>query len=168
LYTSPCIQRSIIFDSSAPESNNSKKARWVGGHPARFHRLLTPRGRDLLPALTALADWGAVDLAGPRPTDALRAHWFALPLMARLAEVAAPVEGTVNIVLDEGAFHIQIGAAEPAYGHGLAEHPYAELTFDAVACAAVARGEATLPELIKTSQTRVDGDGPLARALRRQ
>src|SRR5580693_6471665 len=103
-----------------------------------------------------------------RPTDALRAHWFALPLMARLAEVAAPVEGTVNIVLDEGAFHIQIGAAEPAYGHGLAEHPDAELTFDAVACAAVARGEATLPELIKTSQIHVDGDGPLARALRRQ
>ena len=129
---------------------------------------LTPRGRDLLPALTALADWGAADLAGPRPTDALRAHWFALPLMARLAELAAPVEGTVNVVLDEGAFHILISATGPAYGHGLAEHPDADLTFDAVACAAVARGEATLPELIKTSQIRVDGDSPLAHALRHQ
>ena len=129
---------------------------------------LTPRGRDLLPALTALADWGAADLAGPRPTDALRAHWFALPLMARLAEVAAPVEGTVNIVLDEGAFHIQIGAAGPAYGHGLAERPDAQLAFDGDAGAAVARGETTLPELIKTGQVRVDGDGPLAQALRNQ
>ena len=73
MYTSPCIQRSIIFDSSAPESDNSKKARWVGGHPARFHRLLTPRGRDLLPALTALADWGAADLAQRgRPTRCAR------------------------------------------------------------------------------------------------
>jgi DNA-binding HxlR family transcriptional regulator len=129
---------------------------------------LTPRGRDLLPALTALANWGAADLAGPRPTDALRAHWFALPLMARLAELAAPVEGIVNIVLDEGAFHILISVAGPAYGHGPAEHPDAELTFDAVACAAVARGEARLPELIKTSQIRVDGDSPLAQALRDQ
>jgi DNA-binding HxlR family transcriptional regulator len=129
---------------------------------------LTARGRDLLPALTALADWGAADLAGPRPTDALRAHWFALPLMGRLAEMATPVEGTVNIVLDEGDFHIVISAAGAAYAHDLAEHPDAELTFDAVACAAVARGEATLPELIKTSQIRVDGDGPLARALRSQ
>jgi DNA-binding HxlR family transcriptional regulator len=127
---------------------------------------LTPRGRDLLPALTALADWGAADLAGPRPTDALRAHWFALPLMARLAEMAAPVEGTVNVVLDEGAFHVVISAVGPAYGHDLADHPDAELTFDPVACAAVARGEATLPELIKTSQIRVDGDSPLAQALR--
>jgi len=129
---------------------------------------LTPRGRGLLPALTALADWGAADLGGPRPTDALRAHWFALPLMARLAAMATPVEGAVNIVLDEGAFHVLISAAGPAYGHGLAERPDAQLTFDGVACAAVARGEATLPEMIKTSQIRVDGDSPLARALRNQ
>ncbi len=88
--------------------------------------------------------------------------------MARLAEMATSVEGTVNIVLDEGAFHVVISAAEPAYGHDLAEHPDAELTFSAVACAAVSRGEATLPELIKTSQIRVDGDSPLAQALRNQ
>ena len=88
--------------------------------------------------------------------------------MGRLAEMATPVEGTVNIVLDEGDFHIVISATGAAYGHGLAEHPDAELTFDAVACAAVSRGEATLPELIKTSQIRVDGDSPLAQALRSQ
>jgi DNA-binding HxlR family transcriptional regulator len=54
---------------------------------------LTPRGRDLLPALMVLADWGAADLAQRRPTDALRAHWFAIPLMRRLAELAAPCAG---------------------------------------------------------------------------
>ena len=129
---------------------------------------LTPRGHGLLPALEALAEWGAADLAGRRPTDALRAHWFAIPLMARLAEMAAPVEGTVNIALDEGAFHILVSAAGPAYGHGLAERPDAELAFVGAACAALARGEATLPELIKNSQARVDGDGFLAQALRNQ
>jgi DNA-binding HxlR family transcriptional regulator len=129
---------------------------------------LTPRGHGLLPALAALADWGAADLAGPRPTDARRAHWFAIPLMARLGEMATPVEGTVNIVLDEGAFHILISAAGPAYGHGPAEHPDAQLAFDGDACAALARAEATLPEMIKKSRVRVDGDSPLAQALRNQ
>lgn len=40
---------------------------------------LTDRGRDLLPVLTALAEWGAPALGEPRPTDAVRAHWFAVP-----------------------------------------------------------------------------------------
>jgi DNA-binding HxlR family transcriptional regulator len=129
---------------------------------------LTPRGRDLLPALTALADWGAADLAGPRPTDALRAHWFALPLMRRLAELATPCAGVVNIQLDDGAFHILLTDTGPSYGHGPAEHSDAELTFNSRACLALSRDDATLPELIKTGQVRVDGDTSLAQVLRSQ
>ena len=129
---------------------------------------LTPRGRDLLPALTALADWGAAELAGPRPTDALRAHWFALPLMRRLAELATPGTGVVNVLLDDGAFHILLNDTGPSYGHGPAEHCDAELTLDSRACLAVARDDATLPELIKTGQVRVDGGGSLAQVLRGQ
>jgi len=129
---------------------------------------LTPRGRDLLPALTALADWGAAELVSPRPTDALRAHWSALPLMRRLTELAAPSEGTVNVRLDEGAFHILLSDDGPSYGHGPAGHPDAELTLDSHTCLAVVRGEASLPEVIKTGQARVDGDSSLARALRSQ
>jgi hypothetical protein len=109
---------------------------------------------------------GAADLAELRPTDALRAHWFAIPLMSRLAEMTSPSEGVVNIRLDEGALHILIGAAGPAYGHGLAERPDAQLGFDGDACAVATRGEATLPELIKKGQIRVDSR--LAQALRDQ
>jgi DNA-binding HxlR family transcriptional regulator len=127
---------------------------------------LTPRGRGLLPALRALADWGTADLTGPRPTDALRAHWFAVPLMDQLTEMAIQGEGAVNIRLDDGTFHILISAAGPGYGHGPAEHPDAQLTLDTSTCAAMARGEATLPELIKSDQVRIDGDTPLAHALR--
>src|ERR1022692_3925727 len=59
------------------------------GHPPPAAAVyeLTPRGRNLLPALMVLADWGAADLAQRRPTDALRAHWFAIPLMRRIAEL---------------------------------------------------------------------------------
>jgi DNA-binding HxlR family transcriptional regulator len=136
---------------------------------------LTPRGRALLPALTALAGWGAADLSGPRPTDARRAHWFAIPLLDLLAgQFADPASsgeatgtGTVNIVLDDGTFHIVIGTAGNGYGHGPAEHPDAQLTFEGDAPVVLARGEATLPEMIEKNQIRVDGDGPLAQTLRK-
>ncbi len=127
---------------------------------------LTPRGRDLLPALTLLADWGAADLGERRPTDALRAHWFAIPLLRQVAELAAPREGTIDIQLDEGTFHIMVDGAGPSYAHGPAEHPDARLILDGDACLAVSQGRASLPELIKKGRIAVDGGGPLAHALR--
>lgn len=42
---------------------------------------LTARGHELLPVLHALGEWGAHALGERRPTDAVRAHWFALPLL---------------------------------------------------------------------------------------
>jgi DNA-binding HxlR family transcriptional regulator len=128
---------------------------------------LTPRGESLLPALTALAEWGAAELpAQPEPTDALRAHWFALPLARWIAGLAAGHEGAVNIRLDEGTFHVLLGPGGPRYGQGPAERPGAVLTLTGQACLAVAQGTGTLPELIANGQACVDGDGPLAETLR--
>jgi DNA-binding HxlR family transcriptional regulator len=127
---------------------------------------LAPRGRDLLPALTALADWGAAGLAQRRPTDALRAHWFAIPLMRQLADLAAPCTGIVSVQLDEGAFHVLISDAGPGYAHGPAEHPDARLTLDAGTCLALLQDPAALREMMKTGQVSIDGDSSLARALR--
>jgi ubiquinone biosynthesis protein UbiJ len=101
-------------------------------------------------------------------TTGAGAHWFALPLMRRLAELATPSGGLVNVRLDEGAFHIVLSDAGPSYGHGPAGRPDVQLTLDSRACLAVLRGDATLPELIKTGQVRVDGDSSFAQALRSQ
>lgn len=51
---------------------------------------LTERGRGLLPVLTALAEWGAPALEERRPTDAVRAHWFAVPLLPVLDGLSGP------------------------------------------------------------------------------
>lgn len=126
---------------------------------------LTPRGHSLLAALTALADWGTAGLADPGPTDALRAHWFALPLMRLLARLAMPHEGIVNVRLGEGSFHIAITSAGPSYGHGPVEQPHAQLILDRQAYVAVTGGAATLPELIKQQRISIEGDSPLAKAL---
>ncbi|MFB6837529.1 winged helix-turn-helix transcriptional regulator [Streptomyces sp. NPDC056361] len=120
---------------------------------------LTPRGRDLLPVLRALAAWGAPDLGEPRPTDAVRAHWYAVPLLGALAELG---EGVVQVSLDEGEFHVRIGAdgsaayGDGTYGDGVAELPDARLATDAATCRALAGGESTLAEAVASGRATLE------------
>lgn len=101
---------------------------------------LTARGRQLLPVLQALGEWGAPELTERRATDAVRAHWFALPLLRGLESVSGG--GFVEVRLEEGEFHLYVGAEDvPVYGAGPApEEPDARLSMDTGTCAAVGRG----------------------------
>ncbi|CAL9286871.1 MULTISPECIES: winged helix-turn-helix transcriptional regulator [unclassified Streptomyces] len=126
---------------------------------------LTDRGRALLPVLRALARWGAPALDTPRPTDAVRAHWFAVPLLDALEAAGEP--GTVEVRLDEGVFHVRLGDGEgSAYGDGPAEAPDARIHMDAETCAAVAAGTLTLAAGVKAGRVDVAGESALAAALR--
>ncbi|MFH9084021.1 winged helix-turn-helix transcriptional regulator [Streptomyces sp. NPDC017673] len=124
---------------------------------------LTPRGRQLLPVLQALGTWGEAELGERRPTDAVRAHWFALPLLRALDG-----EGVVEVGLEEGDFHLHVGAEEgPVYGDGPAPGAAdARLVMDAATCEAIARGETGLPDAVRDGRVTVTGDGTLAKALR--
>ncbi|MBO4254052.1 winged helix-turn-helix transcriptional regulator [Streptomyces griseorubiginosus] len=124
---------------------------------------LTARGRELLPVLQALSLWGQEELGDRRPTDALRAHWFALPLLRALEG-----EGLVEVRLEEGDFHLYVGAEDgPVYGDGPAPgDPDARLVLDAETCAALARGEVTLTDAVRDGRVTVTGDGTLAKGLR--
>ncbi|MFJ2769086.1 winged helix-turn-helix transcriptional regulator [Streptomyces sp. NPDC087300] len=126
---------------------------------------LTDRGRDLLPVLQALAAWGAPALAERRPTDAVRAHWFALPLLRALAGTGA--EGVLQVRLPEGEFHVRVGGAGDSYGEGPAPvAPEAHLALDAATCVAVSSGELTVGEGVRTGRIELVGEGGLAKALR--
>ncbi|MFF2307005.1 winged helix-turn-helix transcriptional regulator [Streptomyces sp. NPDC058128] len=120
---------------------------------------LTPRGRDLLPVLRTLAAWGAPDLGEPRPTDAVRAHWYAIPLLGALAELGP---GVVQVTLDEGEFFVRVegdGAVsygDGAYGGGTPEAPDARLRTDMATCRALAGGESTLAEAIETGRAALE------------
>ncbi|MFE2881599.1 winged helix-turn-helix transcriptional regulator [Streptomyces graminifolii] len=125
---------------------------------------LTGRGRELLPVLQALGAWGAPELGERRPTDAVRAHWFALPLLRALEG-----EGLVEVRLEEGEFHVYagMGEGELVYGEGVApREPDARLVLDVDTCTAVAQGELSLPEAVRAGRVEVTGDGTLAKALR--
>ncbi|MFJ3443868.1 winged helix-turn-helix transcriptional regulator [Streptomyces sp. NPDC086081] len=124
---------------------------------------LTPRGRELLPVLQALGEWGQGELGERRPTDAVRAHWFALPLLRLLDG-----EGLVEVRLEEGRFHVHAGAEEgPVYGDGPAPgEPDALLTLDTATCTALGRGELDLVRAVREGRVEVTGEGALAKALR--
>ncbi|WP_217207357.1 helix-turn-helix domain-containing protein [Streptomyces sp. AC550_RSS872] len=124
---------------------------------------LTSRGRELLPVLQALGEWGQAELGERRPTDAVRAHWFALPLMRSLEG-----EGLVEVRLQEGDFHLYVGAEDgPVYGDGPAPgEPDARLVLDSWTCEAVARGELSLADAVRGGRIEVTGAGTLAKALR--
>ncbi|MGX1561992.1 winged helix-turn-helix transcriptional regulator [Streptomyces sp. NPDC055506] len=124
---------------------------------------LTERGRGLLPVLQALGEWGQGDLGERRPTDAVRAHWFALPLLRRLDG-----EGLVEVRLEEGHFHLYAGAEDgPVYGDGPAPgEPDARLVLDTGTCTAIGRGELSLVQAVREGRVEVSGEGTLAKALR--
>ncbi|MEV7193716.1 helix-turn-helix domain-containing protein [Streptomyces sp. NPDC093510] len=134
---------------------------------------LTGRGRQLLPVLEALAAWGAPALEERRPTDAVRAHWFALPLLRHLAAAGAgaDAEGVVEVRLDEGCFHVRLTGDQDAdartYGDGTApDGADAGLTLDAGTCVAVSRGELTVGQGVRQGRIEVTGESVLAKALR--
>ncbi len=126
---------------------------------------LTGRGRELLPMLQALGEWGEGELGERRPTDAVRAHWFALPLLRGLEGVG---EGLVEVRLEEGRFHLHAGAEEgPVYGDGPApREPDALLVLDTATCTALSRGELSLTRAVRAGRVEVTGEGPLAKTLR--
>ncbi|MEV3910405.1 MULTISPECIES: winged helix-turn-helix transcriptional regulator [Streptomyces] len=130
---------------------------------AAFVYELTARGRELLPVLQALGTWGGPELGVRRPTDAVRAHWFALPLLRSLEG-----EGLVEVRLEEGDFHVYVGAQDgPAYGEGPApREPDARLVLDSEVWGAVGRGELSLADAVRDGRVEVTGDGTIAKALR--
>lgn len=135
--------------------------------PAKLYEL-TERGRRLLPVLTELAAWGGDDLDEPRPTDAVRAHWFAIPLLRALERVDfGGATGEIEVCLPEGVIHVSIADDGLTFADGHAREPDATLLVSAAARTAIARGEAGVAECIARGALEVTGRGQVADAVRR-
>lgn len=161
--------------------------RRVGTRGSTWHYELTPEGERLRAVLEALGTWGGPRLAERRPTDALRGHWFALPLGRLLGDLLAargwPVDQagqgtgipeTVEVRLDEGAFRLPvdaqgvIGAPRVVSRTAAAGEP-ASVTLRTTAATAteLVAGRLDLAAALVGGQITVTGDSDLAAALRR-
>lgn len=99
---------------------------------------LTELGRGLRPVLDALAGWGAPLLGQRNPTDAVRAHWLALPLGRALAEVVD--EGTVTVHIGDTVLHYVRTAEGITHHDGPASAADHELRLDLVEAIDIATG----------------------------
>lgn len=89
---------------------------------------LTDTGRALRPVLDALAAWGTPLLGDRKPTDAVRAHWLALPLGRAIA--SALPEGTVTVHIGDTVLHYVIAPDGITHHDGPAPTPDWELRLD--------------------------------------
>ncbi|WP_431951675.1 winged helix-turn-helix transcriptional regulator [Nocardia lijiangensis] len=118
--------------------------RRVGPRAATAVYELTAAGLDLRPVLAALSAWGAPLLGERGATDAVRAHWFALPLGRAVAELIP--EGIVTVHIGETAFHYLVTATGISHHDGPAEAPDLELHLDLAGATEVVMGTRSLTE----------------------
>ncbi|GAB2687678.1 helix-turn-helix domain-containing protein [Nocardia thraciensis] len=107
---------------------------------------LTPDGAALRPVLDALSAWGTPLLGERRATDAVRAHWFALPLGRALARHITA--GTVTVTIGETIFHVIIDDTGITHRDGPTPDPDVQLHLDVAAATAVATGAKSLADVV--------------------
>ncbi len=127
---------------------------------------LTPRGRGLLPVLSALARWGGDLLDAQQPTDALRSHWLALPLAHLLQQAAPGHPGVIELRIDGTTCYLELAAGQPAPAYDKPADPAAVLTLSTATAIQLTNGTATLAEALGSGRLGIDGEGGLADALR--
>jgi DNA-binding HxlR family transcriptional regulator len=110
---------------------------------------LTDRGRAVLPVLSALAEWGGPLLDEPKPTDAVRAHWYAIPLLRHFLPRREPTSTparSVQVQVEEGVFHLHLNPS--GYQDGPMDDPDARLTLDPASALALVQGRTSLDDAL--------------------
>ncbi|MEV0032214.1 helix-turn-helix domain-containing protein [Nocardia sp. NPDC050793] len=119
--------------------------RRVGPRAATAVYELTESGLGLRPVLDALSAWGAPLLGERGPTDAVRAHWFALPLGRAVAELLP--EGVATVHIGETTLHYIVTDAGISHHDGPADAPDLELHLDLEGATEIVTGARSLDEV---------------------
>ncbi|MBF6101487.1 helix-turn-helix transcriptional regulator [Nocardia cyriacigeorgica] len=112
---------------------------------------LTDTGAALRPVLEALSVWGTPLLGERRSTDAVRAHWFALPLGRAVAEVVS--SGTVTVHIGDTSFHYLIDETGLTHHDGAADDPDLEVRLDLEMATEIANGTRALADVLAESRS---------------
>lgn len=120
---------------------------------------LTEAGRDLQPAIMAIAQWGLKWVLGdPEPDDVFRPGWAVLGMQAAYdREAAEGVADTYEFRVGTEVFFARVenGAVSSEYGHAVA--PDVIFTADDDAFMDIASGRLTFAEAVKTKRIAAEG-----------
>ena len=126
---------------------------------------LTERGRDLEPAVVALARWGVGELGRRRRGEAFRPSWLALSLKATFrADLARGVRETYEYRVGDETFHARIDDGTLEIVQGPAAAP--DLVFETDPDTFVAIGSGALDPVEAATTGRLRAQGPPETLLR--
>ncbi|MEU4195010.1 helix-turn-helix domain-containing protein [Kribbella sp. NPDC026611] len=128
--------------------------------PVRVYDL-TDRGRELIPVVMALAAWGSPLLAAHQETDAVRHHWYLLPLAGVLRDAAAGAAGLVELKVEGSSCFLQLDPLTVVQD-GAAE---AVVAVGQKAADELLSGRLTWTEAVGCGHVTIEGTGPLAERL---
>jgi DNA-binding HxlR family transcriptional regulator len=129
---------------------------------------LTAAGRELGPAVLALARWGAKWAMGERRDgETFHAGWAVLAMEAYFdADAAEGVRAVYEFHADDEVFHVRVADGTVEATHGPAQLPDATLVTTEQVLVELGEGRTTFADAIKHKQVRVAGDKEAVRRLR--
>jgi DNA-binding HxlR family transcriptional regulator/putative sterol carrier protein len=129
---------------------------------------LTEAGRELGPAVLALAGWGTKWAMGERRDgETFHAGWAVLAMEAYFdAEAAVGVRTVYEFRVGDEVFHVRVADGTVEAAHGPAQLPDATLEMPDDVLVALAEGRSTLAEAIRARTVTVTGDREALRRLR--
>jgi DNA-binding HxlR family transcriptional regulator len=121
---------------------------------------LTDAGRELEPAIMALAQWGLKwALAKPEPGDAFHPGWAVIALQATFrAEEAAGVREAYEFRVDDEVFHARVDDGHVESVHGPAWEPALTVHADRETFRDLASGELSLEDAAREHRINIVGD----------
>lgn len=120
---------------------------------------LTAAGRDLEPAVMALARWGLTYALGqPREGEAFHPGWAVLGLQASFRpELAQDVNETYELRVGDETFHAEVRGGSVDSRHGAAFHPDLTISINQDSLVDIAAGRLTFTDAAKTDRLQFTG-----------
>jgi len=120
---------------------------------------LTESGRDLEPAIMAIARWGLKWALGePGPDEVFRPGWAVLAMQAAYdRRAAANIDETYEFRVGDEVFHARVQDGAVLGRHGPAHEPDLVITASAEAFMNLAAGHATIEQAAKQGQISAAG-----------
>lgn len=130
---------------------------------------LTEAGRELEPAIMALARWGLKWALGkPEPGDAFHPGWAVIALQAIFRpEEAAGVHESYEFRVEDEVFHARVDDAHVDSVYGPAWQPALTITSDRDTFRDLASGDLSLADAARLHKIGIDGDRGALRRFER-